>query len=247
VRIVVTGASGFLGSALVRHLDATPVHYRKPARLDGDLIIHCGHDFSAGSFEHNMALAEGLLPTPRVIYVSSCSAVPHARSEYGKTKYAIERMFLKAGHAVVRPGLVVGPGGLFLRGAQAIRRSHFVPLVGQGRLLVPVVALSDLLEAISGIVRQPERREWNLFLPELVSQRDYVHAIHPATSILNVPTPLAFGLLGVARAVGLRLPISRENLLGILDSQNLPFRSDLVELIPQPRSLDRMVREAFEA
>lgn len=245
MKIAVTGASGFIGAALVRHLGAEGVRYREPARLDADVVIHCGHDFAPGAAGRNIELARALLAAPRVLYFSSCSAVPRARSEYGRTKYGIERMVLEAGHTVIRPGLVIGPGGLFLRTALALRRARFVPLVDGGRLLVPVVSLADLVAAVGAIVEAPKQAEWNLFLPELVTQRDYVQAIAPRARIVPVPEGLAFGLLRVARAAGIGLPVGEENLLGILDSQDLPWTTDLPGLAAHPRTLATMVSEAL--
>jgi hypothetical protein len=51
-------------------------------------------------------------------------------------------------------------------------------------------------------------------------------------------------VLRIAKAMHIRLPVNEDNLLGILDSQSLPWSSDLLELIPRPLDLDTMIRSA---
>ena len=50
------------------------------------------------------------------------------------------------GQAVVRPGLVIGPGGLFAENQKAILRSPFLILPEVDLSSVYYVALEDLLE-----------------------------------------------------------------------------------------------------
>ncbi|GAB6124853.1 NAD-dependent epimerase/dehydratase family protein [Humidesulfovibrio idahonensis] len=89
--------------------------------LGCDAVVHCAYNPAPGSEEQNVrgtcghfsaAAAAGV---PYQLFMSSHSARPDAPGECGRTKYRLEQVFLAAGHAVVRPGLVVGEGGLYAK------------------------------------------------------------------------------------------------------------------------------------
>ena len=66
----------------------------------------------------------------RQIFVSSYSARPDALSEYGRLKYLLESFFLECGQTIVRPGLVIGNGGLFGRNMEKILHTPLMPFAG---------------------------------------------------------------------------------------------------------------------
>src|SRR5262245_48788443 len=51
----------------------------------------------------------------RIVFLSSMSAAPDAPARYGHDKWRVEQMLEPGRDVAVRPGLVVGPGGLFAR------------------------------------------------------------------------------------------------------------------------------------
>ena len=53
---------------------------------------------------------------------------------YGKNKYDLEKWFLKIPHSkVIRPGLVVGNGGIYQRISGFVQRFKYLPLPGGGK------------------------------------------------------------------------------------------------------------------
>ena len=155
MNLFITGIHGFLGSAMAEHFrrrghtvtgsarnsSEGVVALRigepfDPAVFRGsDVVIHAAHDFTAGAKEKNIRGTRAWFEAAagaRQVFFSSYSARPDAASEYGATKYAIEKMFLDAGQAVVRPGLVIGDGGLFAKQRAALRKTPIVPLIAGG-------------------------------------------------------------------------------------------------------------------
>jgi len=86
-----------------------------------DAVVHCAWDVRPGAAPNNVAGTKRLVEAAEVegvmhqVFISSSSAHASAVSDYGRSKLAVQDYMMAHGHAVARPGLVIGAGGLFAR------------------------------------------------------------------------------------------------------------------------------------
>jgi NADH dehydrogenase len=225
-----------------------------PEDLAGmDMLVHLAYDRKAGldrnvegtKLVHAAARATGV---PRQIFVSSYSARPESIAEYGRLKHQLETYFLESGETIVRPGLVVGNGGLFLRNMRKILTTPLMPLLDGGRDLLPVVAVEDLTAAMTMLLASPVGA-YNLFNPELVTMRRFIETINRAGGhralYFNIPLSWAIGLLSLSEKLRIRLPIDLDNLRALKQNQECIHKSDLQTLVPTYRSFDKMIAAAI--
>jgi nucleoside-diphosphate-sugar epimerase len=257
LRILVTGASGFIGSRLVaagleaRHTvevlsrsinagDGSLLSYRwslgepipaAAVRLF-DCVIHLAHDFN-GSSGAQRTIAGTLdaietfrrVGTPRQIFFSSLSARPDAESLYGRTKWEIETSVAdKPDILVIRPGLVIGDGGIYGRIRRWARTFPIIPLPDGGRGRVRIIKIDDLCRETLDIMSRPAAtRKVDLYEPLPTSLRDLVEAETKASGrwsvVLPIPAKLLVRLLVAAERLKLPLPVKADNLIGFLVNQ----------------------------
>jgi len=160
-RVAITGASGYVGSAIARRFrshswDVVEMGRRAPQPFDLastnltinwsgiDALVHCAWDFKPRNWAEveranirgslrlfESAHAAGLR---RAVFISSLSCFPGCRSLYGRGKLAVEAEAARLGYAVVRPGLVYGqsPGGITGALEKAVKSLRVIPLIGDG-------------------------------------------------------------------------------------------------------------------
>lgn len=269
--ILVTGANGFLGSALVNalredgHRVIAASRSSKDTRLSlgesftpslfehVDWVIHCAHDFSADTFQKNIdgtiaifraAIAKGCV---QHIFISSFSARADSSSDYGKIKYQLENFFLNEQQWVVRPGLIIGNGGLFGKNMKSILSTPIVPLLDGGHDLVPVLGIDDFLKSIRKVFFSPYGA-YNLFNSKLIPMRQLLEAIARAGKhhvfFVSIPSRWAIAIIQILSFLRIYLPINVENLKGVKLNNSSPHQSHLLNVLGSESSPYDIVKKA---
>jgi|SRR5690625_1162963 len=267
MRILILGASGFIGAHLTQYAFARGhevIALCRSGKIEGpvssvmmwklgqpipqqilaeiDCAIHLAHDFNgqAGArltFEGTLSCAAQLHAAgiARQLFFSSYSAGAHAASIYGRSKFAIEQELAKYPEIViVRPGLVLGEGGLYGRIEKWSRRLPLIPLPDGGHGKVPVVTIEALSrETLRLVTDHAVPAEANLFEPRLQSLRSLVQKAAKASGkhpwILPVPAMAVIAGLRLAAWLRLPLPVNADNLIGFLANQQAQHISTMQE------------------
>ena len=265
MRLLILGASGFIGSHLVRGaamLGHEVIALCRAGLVDGfagrcitwelgrrailpagepvDCAVHLAHDFSGeagarltidGTERCVRELREA--GVRRQLYFSSYSAGPHASSIYGRTKYSLEQSLTASGDVtIIRPGLVVGGGGLYGRIEKIARLLPLIPLPDGGEGLVPVIGIDRLCrETIRLAGESTGTAAFNLFEPRLRTLREVVleSARQNGRSpvILPIPSKAAVGVLTLLEFLRIPLPVKTDNLKGFVANQQAGHTSGL--------------------
>jgi NADH dehydrogenase len=220
-----------------------------------DVIIQAAHDFAPGAMNTNikgtlaMERAAAGAGVQRQILVSSLSARPDAVSEYGRTKLAQEEHFIRHNHTIVRPGTVLGRGGLFGKIAGAMKSLPVIPLLDGGRAPMTVIGVHDLCRALEAILLIHEPKQYNLYYEDMPTLGEVLRQLATILNrkVLFVPVPAAFLLLplSVLRYLRIRAPIDVDNLKGYVTNLTPYHPTNLSSVLPRHSTLQAALTEAW--
>ena len=220
-----------------------------------DVVIHAAHDFKPGAMNTNikgtvaMERAAAAAGVQRQILVSSLSARPDAVSEYGRTKLAEEEHFICNSHTIVRPGTVLGRGGLFGKMAGMLKRFPVLPLLDGGRARMTVIGVHDLCRALEAILQIFNPKQYNLYYEDMPTLGEVLRQLQIVLNrkVIFVPVPAAFLLLplSVLRYFHIRAPIDVDNLKGYLTNLAPYYPTNLSSVLARPSTLQAALAEAW--
>ena len=267
--ILITGASGFIGSHLVQHFHrkgwtviaavrGTPPQFpdgvlyyhwditQPPAddMLSGvDHLVHCAYMKFESNKDADRINIEGtkkLLELSRKndvrtnVFLSSMSAAEDALSHYGKQKFTIEKLFDSSNDVVMRPGLVLGNGGLFKEISKFIREKGMIPLIDGGRQPMQTIYIDDLVAAIDIAVEKKMSGMYTVAEASSVPYHEFYKALAAMLKVkarfVSVPSWIVSAAITVFSGLGIKIPVSKENLRGLKNLKFIDTRSDLDKL-----------------
>lgn len=213
-----------------------------------DLLVHCAFAMQAVDAERyavNRRAADFLrrqYPGTRMLFVSSMSAHERAESLYGREKLHIESTLDPTRDAWIRPGFIVGHGGVFQNLVGSIRKLPLIPLFYGGMQPIHTVHVEDLAIGICAIAERGHLGLIRYGEPQPVLLRDFYLAIAEGLGVrrplVPLPSDLTLAALRLAERAGLRLPMTSQNLLGLKHLIRVDVAPDLERFgLPQPRSM----------
>lgn len=226
---------------------------------EADYLVHCAYSqFSTENPESDKVNIEGtsrLLALSRkykfkkIIFLSSLSAHSEARSHYGKTKLFLESLFDTKSDLILKPGMVLGNGGLFKSIEEIIIKNKFIPVIGNGKQPVQSIDIDDLAEIIKIGIEKNISGVYPAAGPEVFVMKELYKAVsaHAGKSNVFVPFPYwcAFLLIFLAKMVNIKLPISKENIIGLKHNKKYDVIKTLntfgIRFINYKESLNKLV------
>ena len=220
-----------------------------------DAVVHAALDTGSNAYAVNVSGTKRWMEEAAAagiglqILLSTLSATPDARSDYGRAKYDLEQLFLPAGGVVYRMGIVVGEGGMFGRMVESVQRYPVVPLLNGGRQLVYVLAIGFVCDVLRDCILTGGTGlrgcAWSIQQPQPYPLRRVIEAICQGYGLrrLLLPIPAQPVLAAVRLAERLplpKLPISSSNVQGLIQQgQQIP--SDFLKFGYPQQSLDELI------
>jgi nucleoside-diphosphate-sugar epimerase len=241
-----------------------PFHGELPDGLDErafedgiDAFIHCAYQTRSadrGTAERtNMRGSERIVQlcrkhdVRRLVFLSSMSAHVAAQSYYGRSKLMVESLLDPSRDLIIRPGLVIGTGGIFWRLCELVRRFRVIPIFFGGGQLVQTIAVDDLCHGIGTALDRDLSGVLNLAEAEPVSVDELFNAIVRMLGTRVVRVQLSghavLFALGASERLGVRLPISSEELQGLRALRTFDVAASLQNVGLTPKRMPQSVEE----
>lgn len=211
-----------------------------------NLVIHLAHDFSPDALALNVQGTEQWFcdferhGAQRQVLMSSLSVLVDTRTPYSASKRALESFFSSRSQPTLRPGLVIGAGGMFGMLAKVMQLSPMTAIPGTRAPRLYLTALPELIDALESLLppatlEHPLARNIVTWGP--VSFRELASQLRAPSKrrgiVVAVPGSVFDGMLRVGAAVAPRLQSFRESYDNLL-ATDLLMREEAPQTAKHP-------------
>lgn len=165
------------------------------------------------------------------LFLSSFSAHKDAESHYGKTKLESEKLFDLSKDVILKPGFVIGKKGLSGELINRIKNSKFFPLVGGGAQLIQTLHIDDLCLCIEKVFIENMVGLFHVAETEAISMKTFYleisNQLNRRVKFITFPMSMLYLICKVFESVGIKLPVSSENVLGLKHLSKFDTVNDL--------------------
>lgn len=226
---------------------------------DQTKLIHCAYamqgknkvEMDLKNVSSTLALRKLLAPSEKrqMIFISSMAAHSGAASHYGRSKWEIEQKLKLAQDLIIKPGTIIGEGGLFARLCDLMKKLPICP-VFYPKARLQIIAISDLCQAIGSAVERNLSGRLCLAHPQSVSVQEFYHEVRwfcgRRNILLSLPSELALRLLILVEKLGVNFPVSSENLLGLKYVKHFECENDLQRVGVIPLKLEEALANLLD-
>jgi nucleoside-diphosphate-sugar epimerase len=226
---------------------------------DTDCLIHCAyvkHTDNKNSMLININGTKKLIDISRkysikkVVFFSSLSAHENAKSAYGTSKLQLESLFDLNHDLVLKPGLVLGKGGLFNSIFDIIKKSKFIPMIDGGNQKMQFIYIDDLAKCIKQAIETDISGMFPLAYHEPVLMKTLYREISEGLKkncyFVYFPYFLAHILFTLIDLLHIPLSLSKENLLGLKNVYYIDVNETLKKFDIKPLSFKESVKRILQ-
>ncbi|MCB0351764.1 MAG: NAD(P)-dependent oxidoreductase [Bdellovibrionales bacterium] len=218
-------------------------------------VIHCAHSTNSKRSNYDNVTGTHKLyeltkrhSEAQFILMSSLAAHEGATSQYGKCKLLLEDKMNLSQDVIIKPGTVVGHGGLFLRIKNLMSRMPIVPVFFSKAHGLQFIAIDDLCAAVENILITKKIGQFIVAHPDPTKPIEFYRILQKYLKtknyIIKAPGELALLATVSAERLGINLPISSDNLRGLRDARTFNSTDDLKRLGIEPQSLEEALKKS---
>ncbi len=226
-------------------------------KLEADVLIHTAYVAVTDSktpLDDNISGAKSLLKlfpaSTKKIFISSVSADQNSPAVYGQQKAAVENFFLENDGTAVRPGLILGNGGMFANMRDYLKKKRNIPVFNGGTQPLQTVFVNDLVVAIEKLVSNNMRGVFTFCEHDPVHYKEFYQELCRQLNVkprfISIPFWVAGCMVSCANAVGITLPINHDNLQGLKLMKAHPSKQDAASIGVQPGSYKENLERAIK-